>query len=384
LSALPSISVVIPNWNGAEHLPECLSSVGALDYPQDRFEVIVVDNGSTDGSRTLIDRLQPRVRLIANEKNLGFAAACNLGAQAATSDCVAFLNNDMRVDRRWLRELAAAYDRTAGYVCVAGVILDWDGDHLDFGGGWVNFHAYAGQSHFGAPLDEARIEDGRDLPFACGGSMLVDRAVMLELGGFDPAYFAFFEDVDFGWRLWLAGYKVRLAGRARSFHRHHGTASAIPLHQRELLYERNALFTLIKNVSDDNLATLLAPTLFLLLERCRLGLESAPGPFAIGTFADAPTEAVARVGLAPLHAACEVLESLPQLLERRREVQRRRKRDDEEIFALFGRPFARVADDERYQKASAALRDLFGLDELLSPRRRRHSLQRRFSRVARQ
>ncbi len=375
---------MIPNWNGAQHIPHCLASVGTLDYPSERLEVIVVDNGSTDESRALIDRSHPSVRLIVNTENLGFAAACNVGAEAAASDCVAFLNNDMRVDREWLRELVAGYDRTAGYVCVGGVILDWKGDHLDFGGGWVNFHGYAGQSHFGAPLDETRIEDGRDLPFACGGSMLVDRAVLLELGGFDPAYFAFFEDVDFGWRLWLSGYKVRLAGGARSFHRHHGTASAIPPHQRELLYERNALFTLIKNVSDDNLATLLAPALFLLLKRCQLGIESARTSFALGAPENAArTETVAKAGLAPLHAVSDVLEGLPLLLERRREVQRMRKRDDEKFFALFGRPFAPVADDEGYLEASAALRGLFDLDELFSPRGIKHSLRRRFSRVTR-
>src|SRR5438045_745500 len=77
--------------------------------------------------------------------------------------------------------------------------------------------------------------------FACGGAMAVRRDVYLDCGGFDETYFAFFEDVDLGWRLWVLGYEVLLAPQAIAYHRGHATGSRIPAHQRRVLYERNAL-----------------------------------------------------------------------------------------------------------------------------------------------
>ncbi|OAI55371.1 hypothetical protein AYO48_03790 [Gaiella sp. SCGC AG-212-M14] len=369
MRGLPLVAVVIPNWNGAEHLRDCLDSLEQLDYPRESIEVIVVDNGSTDESRALIGSEYSSVRLIELDHNVGFAAASNEGARAATSDCIAFLNNDMRVDPSWLRELVAARDPASGYVCVGGVILDWEGDRLGFAGGWMTFYGSAGQEHFLEPMREELIADGRDLPFACGGSMLIEREVFLQLGGFDPAYFAYYEDVDLGWRLWLAGYKVRLAGDARCFHRHHGTGSRIPLHRRLLLSERNALFTLIKNVDDENLAAVLAPALLLLVKRSVLSMESARASFAFDSPDLEETELVKRSGLAPLHAAADVLADLPQLFDRRREVQRTRERGDQEIFGLFGRPFALMSHDEGYVEASLTLRAAFGLDRLFTKQR---------------
>src|SRR5438128_3903924 len=158
MSALPTVSVVIPSWNGAEHLRHCLDSLRQVDYPEDGLEVIVVDNGSTDGSRGLLESEYPWVRLVSLEENLGFAAACNEGARAATSDCVAFLNNDMRVEPHWLRGLVSGLDPASGYVCVGGVILDWEGARIGFAGGWVTFHGSAGQEHFLEPMRAGRCE----------------------------------------------------------------------------------------------------------------------------------------------------------------------------------------------------------------------------------
>jgi GT2 family glycosyltransferase len=346
----PSVSIVIPNWNGAEHLPDCLDSIEQLDYPPGLVDVLVVDNGSSDGSVGLVESDYSWVHVVTNDRNEGFAAACNTGAQTARSDCVVFLNNDMRVDAGWLAGLADAYDAHSGYVCVGGVILDWEGVKLDFAGGWANFHGFAGQMHSGKPLDERLIEDRRDLLFACGGSMLVDRSVFLALGGFDPSYFAYYEDVDLGWRLWLSGYRVRLAGAARTYHKLHGTESGLPAHRRAFLCERNALCTLMKNCSDESLARLLPASLALLAVRARLRLESEP-----------------ERGLAVLRAADEFTAELPQLLTRRREVQARRKREDNEVFALFRWPFARIAGDPAYAQSEANVRAAFGIDELFEP-----------------
>jgi GT2 family glycosyltransferase len=365
----PTVSIVIPNWNGAEHLPDCLGSLARLDYPSDQVETIVVDNGSTDASRSLIAANFPEVRMVELDHNAGFAAACNEGARASRSKYVAFLNNDMRVEPDWLRALVDTLDPAAGYVCTAGVILDWEGKRLGFAGGWVTFEGQAGQEHMLEPLREELIEDGRELPFACGGSMLVDRSVFVDLGGFDPEFFALYEDVDFGWRLWLSGYRVRLAGGSRCLHRHHATGESIPLFKRMLLAERNALRTLIKNVGDDQLPSLLAPALFLLVKRATAAAGTSREAFELESADVAEAETVSRMGLARLHAANDALAALPELLERRREVQSRRKRNDAEIFALFGRPFAPLSHEESYVEASVNLRAAFGLDRIFSRQR---------------
>src|SRR5262249_35637960 len=103
--ALPSVAIVVPNWNGAGHLPDCLDALRNLDYPPDLVSVVVVDNGSTDGSRAVVEDGYSEVRLVTLAANEGFAAACNAGARAVEADCLAFINNDMRVEPTWLRAL---------------------------------------------------------------------------------------------------------------------------------------------------------------------------------------------------------------------------------------------------------------------------------------
>src|SRR5438552_2972758 len=98
----PYVSVVIPNFNGLEHLDDCLTSLGRLDYTADRYEVLVVDNASTDGSAAFVRKRFPSVRFLELTENRGFAAACNRGAHNARGTVVAFLNNDMRVEPSWL------------------------------------------------------------------------------------------------------------------------------------------------------------------------------------------------------------------------------------------------------------------------------------------
>ena len=105
---LPRVSIVILNWNGRHHLDGCFESLDGLDYPRDRVEVILVDNGSVDGSVEHVRAAHPGVRLLANPVNVGFSAGCNQGArEARDAQQVVFLNNDIRVEPAFLRELVA-------------------------------------------------------------------------------------------------------------------------------------------------------------------------------------------------------------------------------------------------------------------------------------
>jgi GT2 family glycosyltransferase len=368
VGSLPAVSVVLVNFDGAEHLPDCLDSLGAQDYPPDRLEVIVVDNGSTDGSLEMLAAHYPGVRVLPQGRNTGFAPAVSEGVRAATGDCVALLNNDMRADPGWVRSLVEAYDPANGVVCVAGQILSWDGEEIDFVEGTVNFYGMGNQVAFGRRRDDVEVRDGTELLFACGGSMLVGRDVYLDTGGFDAGFFAYFEDIDFGWRLNLFGYNVRLAAGARSYHRLHGTSSRFPDHQRMFLYERNSLRLIMKNYGDGLLPRVLAPACLLTAKRAAVRAPLDGAPYRIGGDRE-PTEEVPRLALAHLHALISISDELDDLLAKRAAVQRRRCRTDDELSHLFVRPMQPVPDERSYVEVQSRLVSLFELDRAFARER---------------
>ncbi len=358
---LPTVAVVIVNLDGAHHLPVCLDSLAGQDYPKEQLEVIVVDNGSKDGSVELLSDRYPSVRVLAQDSNLGFAPAVDLGVRSVDADCVALLNNDMRVADDWVTQLVRLYDPDDGVPCVGGQILSWDGETVDFVRAAMNFTGMGLQLGFGRPRSSVGVEDGEELLFACGGAMLVQRETYLNSGGFDPAFFAYYEDVDFGWRLWTLGGRIRLAAKALSYHRHHGTSSRFPEHQRLLLLERNALRSMIKNYEDENLSTTLGPALLLLVERARSRGSLDRAPYDIGADGN-ETETVARVTLSHLHAVGDVVADLPRLMAQRELIQRARLRSDAEVVERFGRPFVPPISDPAYLEAQQRVVASFGLD----------------------
>jgi GT2 family glycosyltransferase len=369
MTSLPSVALVIPTYNGRRFLTECLDSVAALDYPRDLLETIVVDNGSTDGTAELLATSYPWVRVLRQSENLGFAAAVNVGAESSDADCLALANNDMRLDPAWLRELVTGYAPADGYSCVGGLILGLDGERVDFAEGFVTFHGIAGQIGQGQSVRHTPLVDGRELLFACGGSMLVDRTLFCDLGGFDPAFFAYFEDVDLGWRLWLAGHKVRFAPRARSFHHRHGTGLMVPRHQRVVLQERNALLLLLKNVEERDLHRLLAAALCLVAERARLSAHTDPKEFEFGVPVSGTSREVPLKALAHLYGVAGFVAGLDDALAKRERVQTLRRRSDDEIFALFRRPFRPIYAEASYLEGSAALARALDIVERFPDRR---------------
>ncbi len=365
---LRSVTAVIVNLNSAEDMRTCLDSMLAQDYPRELLDIVVVDNASTDGSLELLAAEYPTVRVLPQDTNTGFSPAVNTGARAAGTECLVLINNDARVEPDFVRELVRAYDPANGAVCVAAHIVSWDGATLDFGEGAVNFYGMGQQLGFGTPIATAAIEDGRELLFACGGAMLVSRRVFLDSGGLDEDFFAYFEDVDFGWRLWVLGYRVVLAARAKAYHKMHGTSSRFPLHQRFLLYERNALRTIIKNYDDANLNATLAPSLLLLVKRALVRGGLPRSPYDIGGDG-ALTESVPRLALAHLHAVGDVVDDLEGLYEQRAQIQRARRRADTDILPRFNRPLWPVLPERPYLEASAAVTGVFGLDQLFQKSR---------------
>jgi GT2 family glycosyltransferase/glycosyltransferase involved in cell wall biosynthesis len=369
----PSISVIIVNYNGVQHLDACLRSLAQQDYAPDRVEVLLVDNASTDGSQAFVRERYPHVRVIQNEGNIGFAPAVNQAAHAATGDYIALINNDAYAAPTWLRVMVELAERrkAEGVACVAARILDWYGKLVDFDGAGVSFYGYGGQRHFRLPAERVRVREG-PLLFACGGAMLCDRRVFLESGCFDESYFAYFEDVDFGWRLWVLGYQVWMAPEAVIYHRHHGTSGRAQAHQKYTLLERNALATIVKNYDDVNLARVLPAALLLLLKKSlmsagptieRRDFDLASPPLPTGRF-DVPTVDVLAPALSYVVGANVLLDDLPGLYARRAAVQGRRRRPDAEILPLFQQPFARRYPTPEYAMLQEQIVSTFGIDAL--------------------
>jgi GT2 family glycosyltransferase len=293
------VAVLVPSWNGRAHLEVCLAALAGQRDPGVPWEIWVLDNGSTDGTADWLAATHPRVRVVRSERNLGFAAGLmRLVAAAEGADLIAFLNNDTRPRPEWLGELVDVLASAPPYVAAAsGCILDWDGERLDFGRGVVAFDGHAFQLDYRRPLATARLPgDGEELPFACGGNMIVRRDRFLAAGGFDPDYFAYYEDVDLGWRLWARGDRILAAPRAVVHHRSGATSELLGLYRRGLLFERNAFQTVYKNADEQLWPKLMPIVMLALMGRTQhLLVANNPGgallaedPYAIAAAAPPP------------------------------------------------------------------------------------------------
>ena len=358
------VSVVTVNWNGKSHLSTLLPPLLALGPG----EVIVVDNGSADGSQGFLRKRYPQVRLLENGVNRGFAQPCNLGAETARGSHVAFINNDMRPEPDWLTAALGKLD--AQTPCVASRILDWEGRRIDYNGSSLHYLGYGLQEDLGLPVEEAPRRD--QVLFPCGGAMLVDRRVFLEVGGFDADFFALFEDVDLGWRLWLAGHRVVMAPDSVVRHRGHATLETQAPEKTRYLMHRNALLTIFKNYDEENFRKIVPLALVLSVKRAVHFSGVRKESFYLWSETrhkldegDETARSQLLDSLNHLVAVDDVLQALPGLVEKRRRVQALRRRSDREILELFGDPLRRIVEDPEYVKEELELLEALDLGSLL-------------------
>ena len=351
----PQVSISVVNLNGKGYLGECLDSIKHLNYPSDKIEVIIVDNGSRDGSVGFINSNYPETRVIQNNKNMGFAFANNQAARAAKGEYVAFLNNDTKVDKNWLIELLMPIYRDKEVVASGSKVLSIDGKKLDFVGGMINFEGKGFQIDYGVPADKDKYHLISYLPFVNGGAMMVNRDVFLETGGFDEDFFAYYEDVDFGWRLWVLGYKVVFAPRSIVYHHHHGTSNQFSEDKLRFLKERNSLYSVFKNYDENNLSKALSGTLSGVFNRIFVDFK-----FDYKKYYDLSqlelekikigNTTLSKEPLSSLMAVKDFFDNLPQLIKKREEIQSKRKRDDKALFSYFKGQFLAVSSSPDYQR----------------------------------
>ncbi|GAA5168972.1 MULTISPECIES: glycosyltransferase [Amycolatopsis] len=376
-SPLPLVSVIVVNYRGADDTITCLRALSEdLDYP--RLEVICVDNAS-GGDDVARLKAVPGIKLVESSENLGFAGGCNLGARHAQGSVLAFLNNDARPDRNWVRAAVATLTAEPTVAAVASKVLDWDGTGTDFVDAGLTWFGMGYKRHAGSPLADlpsGEHEAAKDVLFATGSAMFVRASVFTELGGFDERFFMFYEDVDLGWRLNLRGWRVRYVPESLAYHRHHATMSEVdaPDTGREtFLLERNALAALYKNVSDETLAKVLPAALALAVRRATARgeldatqLDLAKGVKPVDT---TPVE-VPRTTLAGVLAIDQFVELLPSLAESRKAEQAARVRTDADLIPLLRKALEPAYPLPRYLAAHEILVEAFGIESVFGQRRR--------------
>ncbi len=311
----PRVSVVIVCWNSAAYLPHCLASLAAQSYRD--FEVIIVDNGSTDGAAAGLAQQYHGLALRTErlESNRGFAAANNIGAHLARGHWLALLNPDAFPEPDWLEQLTGvagnyptAFFASRQIQADRPQLLDGEGDVYHVSG-------LAWRAHYGLPVLPAG--EPREVFSACGAAAMLPRQAFLDSGGFDADYFAYHEDVDLGFRLRLRGLKCLYVPRAVVHHV--GSASQGRLGNFVIYHgHRNLVWTFIKDMP--------APLFWFYLP-----LHAAMSLFYLMSFS------LQGRGRAIWQAKLDAVRGLPAALKKRSLIQRERRASVSALWRAMNR-----------------------------------------------
>lgn len=363
------VSVVLVNFRGTDDTITAVETLRSLDWPAERLEIIIVENASGDDSLARLRAADLDAILVESSENLGFAGGCNLGVRHSRGEFVAFLNNDARPDTGWLLHAVRAFDdATVG--AVACRVLDWDGERVDYIGSAMTWFGMGYKPFTGERIPRTpEVPD--DVLFGTGSAMFVRRSVYDELGGFDERYFMFFEDVDLGWRLNLRGWRFRYVPESVAFHRHHASMTGFGAYRERYLLERNALFTIFKNLEQATLDSVLPAAMALSVRRSMAlgGVDSEQ--FDLRRSHDDTTEdqSIAKESLVAGFAIDRFVEELPTLREDRAAVQSTRVVSDARIWRLFGLSDAPVLHQDDYVRGYENIVTTFPVTEPPAPAR---------------
>jgi GT2 family glycosyltransferase len=312
----PQVTVVVPTWNTRQWLAGCLNGLRAQRF-QD-FQVVMVDNGSNDGSVAFVEQQYPEVRVLAFGENRGFAPAVNAGIQQTRSKYVALLNADTVPDPNWLLHLVETMEKSSPEVgSLASKMLQLESpDIIDDAGDTFSWYGSARKRGFGKAAHQYTQLD--EVFSACGGATLYRRSFLEDVGNFDASFHSYLEDIDLGLRGRLLGYRCLYVPTAQVLHK--GQGASIIRSRYVYLMTRNRLMLLFKSIP-----------LRLLLKHAHTLLY---GQFYYFLVYKKPLYSIAG-GLAFLSA-------IFRLLRQRRVIQRRKKISDQALEAMLSQNLGEI------------------------------------------
>lgn len=244
------VSIIIVNWNGKQYLEKCLNSLYAQTYKN--FEVIFVDNGSSDDSIDFIKKNYPKVKIIKNKENLGFAQANNIGYNNSKGDYILFLNNDVEATENFLIELVKVLQSSEKIGGAQSKILLMDKpDIIDSAGAYFTNTGFL--YYYGTFKKNSAIYNKENFIYSAkGASMIFKRDILeaIKVRGeiLDSRYFAYFEETDMCHRVWLAGFKIVFVPKSVIYHKMGGTSVRLNNSFVQFNSFKNRINSYIKNL----------------------------------------------------------------------------------------------------------------------------------------
>jgi len=308
----PLVSIVIANHNGGDLVERCLRSVLRTSFAS--FEVIVVDNASSDGSPESIVSRFPKVKLIRLSRNLGYATANNIGIREANGKYLVLLNSDTEVEPEWLINLLEVAERRPDAAFLQAKILFLDRPTvINSAGNYIHFAGFGVCRGIGTP-DRRQYDQIREIGYASGACVMASREALRKIGLLDEIFFAYGEDKDWGWRAKMLGYRSLFVPIARVYHKWSAVLGWSP--KKMYLLELERLVSIWKNHST-RLLIMLVP-LLLLVESAVLAHSIIKGWWTFKILAYA-------------HA----LSLRHEISKRRKELTLRRKIPDSQLIREF-------------------------------------------------
>lgn len=252
MAALPSVAIVILNWNGKHHLQQFLPSVLATSYVN--AKVIVADNASSDDSVSFLQTHFPSVGILRLTENFGFAKGYNEALKSVIADYYVLLNSDVEVTPRWLEPMVELLESDRSYAACQPKLLAFahksQFEYAGAAGGWLDAYGYPfgrGRVFDVCEVDKGQYNDVAQVFWASGAALMIRSSVFHELKGFDNFFFAHQEEIDLCWRIQLAGYKVFCCPESVVYHLGGGTLPK-GASRKTFLNFRNNLVMLYKNL----------------------------------------------------------------------------------------------------------------------------------------
>jgi GT2 family glycosyltransferase len=307
------VTFVVLNWNGRNFLEVVLPSVFAQSVKG--FAVHVVDDASTDDSREYVEREWPAVKFIAHEQNLGLTGNMNRGISSATTGYIALLNNDLELAPDWLHQMRSALESHPQAAAADCKMIDYyRREYLDGAGDELNWAMLPGRRGSGE-LDSGQYDEPQEVFSASCGAALFRSAAFDDVGLFDADLFAYYEDIDWGFRARLLGYTARYVPTAIAFHMGSATMNRKPGRWSHL-FPRNQIYVLTKDLPSPLLLRYLPR--ILVSELVWLRVDARNG-----------------LGAKHLKGWCQALRMLPLALRKRHAIQAGRRVSIEQLQAAM-------------------------------------------------